>query len=80
MYAYKGFEPDLSCRGYRFVMGKNVTPEANCASNGFHCAENPLDCLSYCSKREILFSFQLPPFKNNLENKKRGTAYVSRIS
>ena len=47
MYAYKGFEPDLSCRGYRFVMGKNVTPEANCASNGFHCAENPLDCLNY---------------------------------
>lgn len=43
----KGFEPDLSCRGYRFVMGKNVTPEANCASNGFHCAEDPLDCLSY---------------------------------
>lgn len=49
MYAYKGFEPDLSCRGYRFVMGKNVTPEANCASNGFHCAEDPLDCLSYYS-------------------------------
>lgn len=47
MYAYKGFEPDLSCRGYRFVMGKNVTLEANCASNGFHCAEDPLDCLSY---------------------------------
>ena len=42
MYAYKGFEPDLSCRGYRFVMGKNVTPEANCASNGFHCAEDLL--------------------------------------
>lgn len=49
MYAYKGFEPDLSCRGYRFVMGKNVTLEANCASNGFHCAEDPLDCLSYYS-------------------------------
>ncbi len=46
MYAYKGFEPDLSCRGYRFVMGKNVTPEANCASNGFHCAEDPLDCVA----------------------------------
>lgn len=49
MYAYKGFEPDLSCRGYRFVMGKNITPEANCASNGFHCAEDPLDCLTYYS-------------------------------
>ena len=31
------------------LMGKNVTPEANCASNGFHCAENPLDCLTYYS-------------------------------
>lgn len=49
LYAYKGFEPDLSCRGHRFVMGKNVTPEANCASNGFHCAEDPLDCLTYYS-------------------------------
>ena len=49
MYAYKGFEPDLSCRGYRFIMGKNVTPEANCASTGFHCAEDPLDCLTYYS-------------------------------
>ena len=47
MYAYKGFEPELICRGYQFVMGKNVTPEANCASIGFHCAEDPLDCLSY---------------------------------
>ena len=49
MYAYKGFEPNLSCRGYQFVMGKNVTEEANCARNGFHCAENPLDCLYYYS-------------------------------
>lgn len=49
MYAYKGFDPDLSCRGYRFVMGKNVTSEANCANNGFHCAEDPLDCLTYYS-------------------------------
>ena len=52
MYAYKGFEPDLSCRGYRFVMGKNVTQEANCASNGFHCAEDPLDCLTYYSNMD----------------------------
>lgn len=47
MIAYKGFEPGLVCRGYQFVMGKNVTEKANCAQNGFHCAENPLDCLSY---------------------------------
>lgn len=49
MIAYKAFEPGLICRGYHFVMGKNITDEANCAQNGFHCAENPLDCLTYYS-------------------------------
>lgn len=47
MIAYKGFHLGLVCRGYQFVMGLNTTAEANCAQNGFHCAENPLDCLSY---------------------------------
>lgn len=47
MIAYKGFAPGLNCRGYQFKMGLNVTAEANCARNGFHCASNPLDCLSY---------------------------------
>lgn len=47
MLAYKGFSPGLICRGYQFVMGLNVTEKANCAANGFHCAEDPLDCLSY---------------------------------
>lgn len=47
MIAYKGFHPGLVCRDYQFVMGLNVTEKANCAANGFHCAENPLDCLRY---------------------------------
>ena len=47
MIAYKGFRPGLICRGYQFKMGLNVTEKANCAQNGFHCAEDPLDCLSY---------------------------------
>jgi len=47
MIAYKGFSPGLKCRGYQFKMGLNVTAEANCVQNGFHCAANPLDCLSY---------------------------------
>ena len=49
MIAYKGFLPGLICRGYQFQMGLNVTEKANCAQNGFHCAENPLDCLNYYS-------------------------------
>ncbi len=47
MMAYKAFEPDLICRGYQFKMGTNVTSDANCARNGFHCAEDPIDCLTY---------------------------------
>ena len=46
--AYKGFDPDLSCRGLKFKQTEwNEEPEANCVKNGFHCAENPLDCLTY---------------------------------
>lgn len=45
--AYKGFHKGLICMGYQFVMGKNVTEKANYRENGFHCAENPLDCLNY---------------------------------
>jgi len=47
MIAYKGFHPGLICRDYQFCMGLNITEKANCHANGFHCAENPLDCLSY---------------------------------
>lgn len=47
MRAYKAFNIGLSCRGYQFVEGKNVTDEAKCVRNGFHCAVNPVDCLCY---------------------------------
>lgn len=53
MIAYKGFKPGLICRGYQFVIGLNVTDKANCAQNGFHCAEDPLDCLTYYPNMEF---------------------------
>ena len=46
MIAFKGFNKDLTCRGLKFNIF-NITDQANCRQNGFHCAENPLDCLSY---------------------------------
>ena len=49
MIAFKGFRPGMICMGYQFVMGVNVTEKANCRENGFHCAEDPLDCLTYYS-------------------------------
>lgn len=48
MKAYKGFKKDLTCLGYKFNEdGINKTDQANCRENGFHCAENPMDCLDY---------------------------------
>lgn len=50
--AYKGFDRDLSCTSganrFQYALDCwNEEPEANCRKNGFHCAENPLDCLNY---------------------------------
>lgn len=56
MICYKAFKPDYTCRGYLFDKdGINITEAANCVRNGFHCAENPMDCLSY-----------YPDFKNSI--------------
>ena len=46
-FCYKMFRPGLQCRGYKFKVGVNECDHANCVKNGFHAAENPLDCLSY---------------------------------
>ena len=47
MIAYKAFNKGLLCRGYQFQMGLNVTEKAQTKNCGFHCAEDPLDCLRY---------------------------------
>ena len=53
MIAYKAFERGLiATRGngrYQFKEGENITDKANCARNGFHCAEDPLDMFNYYS-------------------------------
>lgn len=48
MIAFKGFNKDLTGRGFQFEPGKTYEEkECKCAHNGFHCAENPLCCLNY---------------------------------
>ena len=48
MLAYKGFRRGLICRGYQYFENQwNCTDKARCHERGFHCAENPLDCLVY---------------------------------
>jgi len=47
--AYKGFEKDLSCRGFQYEIGKEYEQDGEIlpCSNGFHACENPLDVLDY---------------------------------
>ena len=47
LFCYKMFNPGLKCRDYQFKVGVNECEHATCVRNGFHAAENPLDCLSY---------------------------------
>lgn len=48
MKAYKGFNKDMTCRGFQYEEWKTYeTNEAMCCETGFHACENPLDCFSY---------------------------------
>lgn len=49
MLVFKMFEKGLICRGYQYKVGVNECDHATCVREGFHAAENPLDCLSYYS-------------------------------
>ena len=46
--AYKGFKRDMTCRGYRYEVGKTYTTQtADVCNTGFHACEYPLDVFDY---------------------------------
>ena len=48
MKAYKGFNKDMTCRGFQYEEGKGyITDNAELCKSGFHACENPLDCFRY---------------------------------
>ena len=48
--AYKGFNADMTCRGFQFKEGETYTEEkAGLCNSGFHACEDPIDCLGYYS-------------------------------
>lgn len=48
MKAYKGFNPDMTCRGFKFKEGKTYTEDkAELCKSGFHACLDPLEVLRY---------------------------------
>lgn len=48
MKAYKGFNSDITCRGFQYEEGKTYEePTADLCKKGFHTCEDPLDCIGY---------------------------------
>lgn len=46
--AYKGFNKDLTCRGFQYEIGKEYEEEeVSVCKSGFHACENPFDVLDY---------------------------------
>ena len=56
MKAYKGFNKDLTCRGFKYGKGEVYhTDNAKCCEEGFHACEYPLDCFRYYSPADSVF-------------------------
>ena len=56
MKAYKGFNMNMTCRGFQFEEGKEYhEEEAVLCESGFHACENPLDCFRYYSPGESVY-------------------------
>ena len=54
--AYKGFRPDMTCRGFQYAEGKEFeTDTARVCDSGFHACEYPLDCFGYYEPGESVY-------------------------
>ena len=56
MKAYKGFNQDLTCRGFQYEEGKTFeTDKAELCRSGFHACERPLDVLGYYAPAKSVY-------------------------
>lgn len=49
MKTYKGFNTDMTCRGFQYEEGKEYKHEGEvkACDSGFHACEDPIDCFGY---------------------------------
>ena len=59
MKAYKGFNKDMTCRGFQFEEGKTYElpkgETAKLCESGFHACEAPLDCFGYYAPTDAVY-------------------------
>ena len=56
MKTYKGFNKDMTCRGFQYEEGKSYEEkEAIICETGFHACEYPLACFKYYRPSESIF-------------------------
>lgn len=56
MKAYKGFNKDMTCRGFQFEEGKTYKePEAKLCEKGFHACENPIEVFGFYRPVESIY-------------------------
>ena len=57
MKTYKGFNKDMTCRGFHYEEGKEyeISGDVKCCENGFHACEDPLDCFNYYAPGQSVY-------------------------
>ncbi len=56
MKAFKGFNKDLTCRGFQYKEGETFeTDKAKLCNSGFHACERPLDCFGYYTPNTAVY-------------------------
>ena len=56
MKTFKGFNKDMTCRGFQYEEGKEYEEkQAVACKSGFHACEYPLDCFDYYSPNESVY-------------------------
>jgi len=55
---YKGFNPDMTCRGFSYELGKTYEHDGDVAacSGGFHACEMPLGVLKHYKASKAVFA------------------------
>ena len=81
MKAYKGFNKDMTCRGFQYEEGKEYTTDkAKLCQSGFHACERPLDCLGYYSpNKSIYHEVELDEISDERENDSKVCAKKIKI-